>query len=333
MKKLNFRSVSNQSGFTLIEILIAIFLLAFVSIGIVSVTSDSQRTKDRTIDKDRDNLQIETALSRFEWDFSQIFSPLYYSQRLQIAGDPAQQTQEQQQQQQQITPEQQQVYEAVNNRYLQMETFAFSNQDGQPVPRFESTDKSSFEFFTSSNRRRIQNQKQSNYAWVKYTLVDSPPQKDDDVDPETAGLNLPKTGKSFARFIQADDPYNDKRIDTDKLKAQILLNNVESVEFQFWDPGRLKFDSNLMTIQGGMHLLRGVKLIISWYDKTGNKRTATKIFRPLWPAVVPQDSAQAGTTTGTTTTGTGTTTGTTTTGSDTGTTTGTTSGGTTTGGN
>ncbi len=300
MNKSNFRLVSNQTGFTLIEILIAIFLLAFVSIGIVSITSDSQQTKERTVEKDRDNLQIETALSRFEWDFSQIYSPLYFSQQLQLVGDPNGQ--------QQVTPEQQQVYEAIMNRYLQMETFAFSNQDGIPVPRFHSEDKSSFEFFTSSNRRKMQNQKQSNFAWVLYSLVDTPEsQNDDEVNPNAGQIT--KTGKSFARFIQADDPYGDKRIDKDKLKAQILLNNVESVEFQFWNPQTLKFETNLQTIQNGFHLLRGIKLIISWYDKAGIKRTATKIYRPLWPAVVPQDQqtnqAASGQSTGTATNGQG----------------------------
>lgn len=299
MNKSNYRLVSNQTGFTLIEILIAIFLLAFVSLGIVSITSDSQQTKERTINKDRDNLQIETALSRFEWDFSQIYSPLYFSQRLQLMGDPNGQ--------QQVTPEQQQVYEAINNRYIQMETFAFSNKDGVPVPRFHSEDKTSFEFFTTSNRRKIQNQKQSNYAWVLYKLVDTPVSQNDDEDDAQAanGGQITKTGKSFARFIQADDPYGDKRIDTDKLKAQILLNNVESVEFQFWNPSTLKFETNLQTIQGGLHLLRGVKLIISWYDKAGLKRSATKIFRPLWPSVVPQDqqTSATGQTAGSTTAG------------------------------
>ncbi len=303
MNKSNSKLVSNQSGFTLIEILIAVFLLAFVSLGIVSVTNDSVLTKERTVNKDRDNLQIETALSRFEWDFSQIYSPLYYSQRMQLVGDP--------EKGQQVTPEQQQIYEAVSNRYIQMETFAFSNQDGVPVPRFYSPEKSTFEFFTTSNRRKVQNQKQSNFAWVRYALVDSPAEEEGDAVPETAGVeNITKTGKSFARFIQANDPYGDKRIDPDKLKAQILLTNVESVEFQFWDPSRLKFETNLQTIQGGFHLLRGVKLIISWYDKAGIKRTQTKIFRPLWPSVAPKDPVptQTGTSTGTTTTGQGTTT-------------------------
>lgn len=296
MNKSNFRLVSNQTGFTLIEILIAIFLLAFVSLGIVSITSDSQLTKERTINKDRDNLQIETALSRFEWDFSQIYSPLYFSQRLQLAGDPNGQ--------QQVTPEQQQLFEAVNNRYIQMETFAFSNKDGVPVPRFYSPDKTTFEFFTTSNRRKIQNQKQSNFAWVLYTLVDTPAElKGDDDDTDTAGVSITKTGKSFARYIQADNPYSDKRIETDKLKAQILLTNVESVEFQFWNPSTLKFETNLQVVQGGFHLLRGVKLTLAWYDKAGIKRTATKIFRPLWPSVTPQDpqTNQTGQTTGQTT--------------------------------
>jgi hypothetical protein len=191
---------------------------------------------------------------------------------------------------------------------MQMETFAFSNQDGVPVPRFHSPEKTTFEFFTSSNRRKIQNQKQSNYAWVLYTIVDTPADNNEDDTSGTVNTqNITKTGKSFARFIQSDNPYGDKRIETDKLKAQILLTNVESVEFQFWNPSTLKFETNLQTVQGGMHLLRGVKLILAWYDKEGIKRTATKIFRPLWPSVVPQDPQQnqTGGTNGTTTQGQG----------------------------
>jgi prepilin-type N-terminal cleavage/methylation domain-containing protein len=72
-------SVSNDRGFTLIEVLIAILLLSFITIGVVTITENAMNTKDRTTQLNEDNLQIETAMSRFEWDFSQIYSPLYFS--------------------------------------------------------------------------------------------------------------------------------------------------------------------------------------------------------------------------------------------------------------
>src|SRR5690606_15709908 len=78
----------SEQGLTLLEIMIAIVLLAFVMFGVVAITENSQNTKDRTVQTDRDNLQIETAMARLEWDFSQIWSPLYYSQKFAGNLDP-----------------------------------------------------------------------------------------------------------------------------------------------------------------------------------------------------------------------------------------------------
>jgi len=50
--------------------MISIVLLSFVMLGVVAIIDNSQNTKDRTVQSDRDNLQIETAMARMEWDFS-----------------------------------------------------------------------------------------------------------------------------------------------------------------------------------------------------------------------------------------------------------------------
>lgn len=312
MKKFSSTSVFNhrvlsQRGFTLIEILIAITLLAFITIGVVSITQNAADTMDRTTEINKNNLQIETALARFEWDFSQIYSPLYFSAPLNLgSADPYgnsidadldgrdDRTGKQITQTAQLTPELQEYYQRLSQRFEQNQHFSAVSKEGLPIPRFYSEDKSVFEFFTSSNRRKIENTKQSHFAWVRYSLGEPLP---DDPNEEKIP-NLPPSLKTLVRYYFPDDPYTDKRLDPEdeRVKAAVLLENVESLEFQFWNMQSRKWETSLRSIPGGENMLRGVKLIISWYDSTGNKRTAQRIYRNHWPMEVPQD--QTTTTTG-----------------------------------
>lgn len=298
----DFNPDHSQSGFTLIEILIAITILSFMTMGVVSITQNAADTMERTTILNKNNLQIETALSRFEWDFSQIYSPLYFSAVMNLgsadqygngdnngdglndttgaavaAATP-------------VSPQLQEYYQRLIQRFEQNQHFSSVSREGLPVPRFYSPEKNSFEFFTSSNRRKMQNTRQSHFAWVKYTLGEAINRPDEEKNPA-----IPQSLKTFVRYFTADDPYDDKRIDVESqtVKGSVLLENVESLEFTFWDMKTRKWESNLRTIQGGENALRGVKLAITWYDSTGFKRTATRIYRNHWPMVVPQDTMAA----------------------------------------
>lgn len=317
MKKYNSTSASNQSGFTLLEILIAITLLAFITIGVVDITDNAVATKERTTEINSNNLQIETAMSRFEWDFSQIYSPLYFSTVMNlnqnatnigndggvnaggdqggevagvVAGATAGATAGAQGGA--ISPMLQQYYEQLVQRFERNEHFSAVSKEGYPIPRFYSPEKNVFEFFTSSNRRKLENQKQSHFAWVRYALAE---QQDLPAgDEEKENPNIPKSLKSFVRYFTSDDPYSDKRInieDAERVKGAVLLRNVESLEFQFWDYQRRKWETSLRTIAQGESLIRGVRILITWYDSFGNKRSTSRIFRNHWPMVVPQDQA------------------------------------------
>jgi len=301
MKESSSISVFNNRGFTLIEILIAITLLAFITLGVVSVTENAFRTKDRTTEINKNNLQIETAMSRFEWDFSQLYSPLFFSTVFKTTQNkPAinnttnnnipnnNSTVPPDANNVQIDPALQDYYQQILTRFERNEHFISITQDGMPIPRFYAPEKTIFEFFTTSNRRKRENTKQSHFAWVLYTLSESE-QKVDAVENE----NIPKGLKTLVRYFTADDPYHDKRINLDdhRIKGTILLENVESLEFQFWDYARKKWETNLKTVQGGESLLRGVKIILSWYDSSGIKRTSERIFRNHWPVFVPEDSS------------------------------------------
>lgn len=314
-------SVSNERGFTLLEILIAITLLAFISLGVVNVTENAVMTMERTTDVNENNLQIETAMSRLEWDLSQIYSPLYFSTVMNMnpsanAGGTNGETTRSEETTgtaqngtpPQVNPYLQQYYEQLVQRFERNEHFKAVSLEGLPIPRFYAPEKTTFEFFTSSNRRKIENQKQSHFAWVRYSLTDQTQTQEEEENPQ-----IPKSLKSLVRYFKADDPYSDERIDiedVERIKPAVLLRNVESLEFQYWDYQRRKWETSLRTIQDGESVIRGVKVLITWYDSFGNKRSTSRIFRTHWPMVTPQDQPAA--TTGTNATGTtnnGTTTG------------------------
>lgn len=307
MNEYNSTSASNESGFTLLEILIAIALLAFISLGVVNITENAIQTKERTTDVNENNLQIETAMSRFEWDFSQIYSPLYFStimnfqnnnQMNQTGGDTSgtqSGIQAGMQDGAQATDPNllqnnvylQQYYEQLVQRFERNEHFMAVSQEGLPIPRFYAPEKNIIEFFTSSNRRKVENQKQSHFAWVRYALANQ-----DQTEAEEQNPNIPKSLKSLVRYFSADDPYSEKRLnieDYDRVKGAVLLRNVENLEFQYWDFQKRKWETSLRTIQNGESVIRGIRVLITWYDSFGNKRSASRIFRTHWPMVTPQD--------------------------------------------
>ncbi|MBL7666177.1 MAG: prepilin-type N-terminal cleavage/methylation domain-containing protein [Bacteriovoracaceae bacterium] len=265
-----FSSKNKAQGFTLLEVLIAITLLSFVMITVVSVTTDSTNLKDRIIGEDRENLQIETAMARLEWDFSQIYSPLYFSRRYQkpfvAQGQDSSATDA--------------ASAAINARFNGNERFAFPNQDGLPVPKFEAPDKSTFIFFTTSNRRKRVNAKESNFAWVKYTLEAPTGESEDGTESK---------GDDLVRYFMTTDPFNGEAIDFTKIKAHVLLNNVKKLEFLYWDPARKQFSDSLSVIKDGQHLIRGLQVKITWIDANDVEREEIKILRPLFPFFVPED--------------------------------------------
>jgi len=309
MKKSSSTSAFNltrlsEAGFTLIEILIAITLLAFITLGVVNITENAALTMERTTAINENNLMAETAFSRFDWDFSQIYSPLFFSTIMTLnplasnagnTGNPQNGQVPGQQPAGQISPELAAYHEQLLNRFQNNEHFMGVSQEGLPIPKYYFTDKSTFEFFTTSNRRKVQNVKQSHFAWVRYALA--PQEEDPDEEkPENPGAaSVPKNLRSLIRYFYPDDPYDDKRIDPDSdlVKGAVLLRNVESLEFQFWNLDTRKWETSLSTIKNGQSLLRGVRMLITWYDNNGVKRTADRIYRNPWPLVAPTDQPAA----------------------------------------
>jgi hypothetical protein len=256
-----FRS---EKGLTLIEIMISIVLLAFVMLGVVAIIDNSQNAKDRTLLINNDNMQIEMAINRMEWDFAQIWSPLYFSQRFMGNLDGAQ------------IP----GIEEIKFLYEGHPRFSGPSQDGIPIPVFRLNGKDDLIFMTNSNRRRIENQKQSHFSWVRYFISD---QRIMD------GAGEGRDTKALTRQIFSDDPWAKEDFALDSTRSTSLLNDVTKLEFQFYNPGTRKWETNLRSIRDGESVIRGIKMLIVWNDSNGNEREMTRFFRPHYPPVTIMD--------------------------------------------
>lgn len=290
--------LASNKGFTLLEILIAITLLAFITLAVVNITENAAQTKERTTVINESNLQIETALSRFEWDFSQIYSPLYFSSpyvagNQDLDGDGRNDKTGEAISVNSNTDQLNEYHQMLRVRFENNQHFSGISKEGLPIPRFHSPEKSTFEFFTASNRRKMVNVKQSHFNWVKYTLGPAIEKKND----EEKNPNIPQSLKTLVRYALPDDAYSPELISQDdsRVISAVLLENVEDLEFQFWDYKRKKWETSLRTIEGGQNQIRGVKLKITWYDSFGEKRITQKIYRNLWPMVAPIDQPMSAT--------------------------------------
>lgn len=284
------KKIKNQNGFTLIEVLIAITILSFIMISVVSITGSSQATKDRVINEDKELLQIETAFSRFEWDFSQIYSPLYFSHEMQKENMDNEES---------II-----AMERLFELFRANVSFPKPSYDGLPIPEFTFEDKNSFAFFTTSNRRKLKNIKQSHFAWVQYSLENNKKTTNaDETEPRASGV--------LVRKFQANDIFNPDGVKWADLKSQVLLRNVESLKFEFWNFDTRKWVDNIQVIPNGRFIVHGVKITLEWMTPEETKQKYIRIYRPLFPRFTPENmyelakKTQATTNTSTTTTNTG----------------------------
>ncbi|MBF0363112.1 MAG: hypothetical protein HQK49_18975 [Oligoflexia bacterium] len=256
----------NNKGLSLIEILIAATILAFVSFGIVQITDNSFKTKDRIIGEDREFLQVETAMSRLQEDIVQIYSPLYFA----VKAPPA--------------PLEIEAF----SRYEGSANFSSTTTLGHPIPIYQNPDKSTFEFFTFSNRRRSEGVKQSTYAWVKYSLRSKEARSS--VGSNSNNSNNEIANKSskvlydLVRSYTPDDPFSLEKRDWEKLKVKqfVLLPNVASFEFSFWDEVKKKFVENLNELSKD-YVIRAVKVKFTWVGKGAVEYNDERIFKSIWP--------------------------------------------------
>jgi prepilin-type N-terminal cleavage/methylation domain-containing protein len=252
----SFKYLKQIKGFTLIEVLIAITVLSFLMANIYTMVDNATRTKEDVTVEDRDILLVQAAFERFSVDFSQIYSPLYYSAKAKatISNDGDSRTE----------PEEE-------SSYIGSERFPSITVNNHLVPTLANDEKTELIFMTSSNRRVLENTKQSRYSWIRYSIRSSK------TEPRNSEGAL-----ELVRAVSSTSPYS-KDFNWDKVKEYVLLGNISDFAFEFWNPDREKFVDSLKLMDKHKETPRLVKMKLTWVDKNNTKYEQERSFRILWP--------------------------------------------------
>ncbi len=258
IKALLYDGQKNESGFTLIEILIAIVVLALMMVSIYTIINNSTTTKDVIVREDQSYLQVQTALARFELDFSSFTTPLFYTQAKAVSNS---------------------VDDVGNDPYsgaqpfVPSENFVATTEQGEIIPAFQMPDNNTIIFFTSSHYRRVENAKQSRYSWVRYTLRDSTREDENGEKIE---------GKEWVRSTVVEDIYRGE-FDWSNEREFILLDHIKEFSWGFWDKEREKFVENIRELSNPKLPPRLVQISLTWIAPDKTELNFTRTFRPLYP--------------------------------------------------
>jgi prepilin-type N-terminal cleavage/methylation domain-containing protein len=250
---INFNGQSkleNSAGFTLLEVLIAILILAFISLSAYKMIDENTTAKDKITTEDRDYMQTLTALTRIESDFNEFYTPLFSDSRV-LPGTPG-------------AP-----YQDTATTYNG--NFEGNTKNGIPIPLVSSEDKSSLIFLTTVNRRRIAGSKESNFVWVKYFLK-----------PTEAEEEKKQGGYDLIRQSISLDPFRPTPNWSD-VREQLILSNLKSFEFQYYDERSKRYVGSLSDLNENKNLLRSIKVIFIWINEDKNEFKFEKNFRVLTP--------------------------------------------------
>ena len=257
MEPSEFQSpLKNNTGFTLFEVMVAITILAFISFSTYKMIDSNTDTKDRVIKEDAQTIQTLTAIGRLDSDFSQMVNPLFSRGRLAPSAS------------------------ATSDAYADSTSkvngsFDGKADNGELIPQFKSEDKSTIQFFTQANRRKMTDSKESRFAWVKYSLSNMEPDPDNP-DKNVSGLY------NLVRQIISTDIYN-PTLDWDEAKNQLVMERIKSLEFSFWDERTKKFTDSLQELNENKNKIRSLKVVIVWMDNDNNEQKIEKIFRVMFP--------------------------------------------------
>lgn len=247
----------STKGFTLIEVMISITILSFISYATFKMVNSNTDTKDRIVKEDRQTVQSLTAIGRLDSDITQMYNPLYSSSKFVPTASSSGSD----------------IY--ADNNSNANGAFEGKTSSGALIPQFKSEDKSTLVFLTQANRRKMADTKESRFAWVKYSVRSMEPDPDNP-DDKTAGLY------ELARQTITTDIFNPTQ-DWSKPKFQVVMERIKTLEFSFWDERAKKYTTSLQELNENKNLIRSLRVNIVWIDDDNNEQKIEKSFRVLYP--------------------------------------------------
>ncbi len=251
--------ITKQQGFSLLEVLIGITLLALLMIGVYSIIDNNSRTRDKITFEDRRLVEVEMALSRIDTDFSQVFTPAYFSAKIlkiENANEPY-------------------PTNESEDPFVPSENFSYLTESGLPAVKFATPDKGSFVLFTFSNKRKFEDSKESNLKWIKYSFTDRVP--------EGMTLNRHPEANYFLERREVNENIYAPNIEFEKVRPQILLKNIKSFEITYYDKVKKKYFSTLDELGEEKVRPQGIKISIKWLDANNFEQISERVYRVLWP--------------------------------------------------
>lgn len=250
--------LNSRSAFSLIEILISITLLSILTVGITSLiaTAGNKYTMLTKLYKAKSKPLDVFAL--FDWDFSQIYSPLYIEEWLD-RGKAFSSTKSEKKSSSLIENKvQMTLLQESKDLRSNLKNFIRRTLSGYLVPNIFGIENSKIIFFTESHRPRGLKDKQSFFQWVYYEC---------------------KENKIIRKTI-VDNVYTQNSLDFENVKEQVLLDGLEQCEIFFWHVGEKKFLKAENLVPPNAFVLRAVKLSLK-YENT----IYEKIFMPIWERI------------------------------------------------
>lgn len=248
----------HSAGFTLIEILIAIAILSFMALGVFNIVSQSSDTAEKVTLEDQEFVQIVGALKKIDRDFSSIYSPLYFSPPMGVA--------------QRIDRDDYNKRPdelPSNQKYKEHDLYDGTTEDGHPIPAIFYEKNTEIIFFTSAHKRKYENEKESNFSWVRYFVASNP---------DDAELNI------LYRQEIAENIY-DRELDWSNTPAFALLGNIAKIDFFFWDSKKKEWSDSIS--EESKYLGKAIKIQLIWIDQNRSENLVNKTYRILWPEFDP----------------------------------------------
>lgn len=207
---MNSRSANNR-GFTLIEVVIAIALMAFISIGVFQALNSTYRTRD-TLQSEGDFYSaIRVAMSILESDIAQIFSPEQMIPK-KNAGLPAGTGQQ---------PNEGDV--PTEDRWW---TYwgPMSHKNGIRLSRFFGTANSLF-FVSASHLRVYRNSPESELARISYEIKKDDKVPDDEPWAKGTSVLIKTSNTNVFDFENDEDTFT---------RTYPLLTGLKSLVFRYY---------------------------------------------------------------------------------------------------
>lgn len=249
-----YPAINNQSGFSLLEVMIAILILAFITFSTYQLVNTNTETKTKVVKEDREIVQTLAAMGRIESDFSQLYTPLFSNSKMAPSAASSD------------------VYADVP---VANGSFDGKSKDGNLIPLIKSEDKSNLLFLTQANRRKVADSKESRFTWIKYSIRSMQP------DPENPDDKVSGLYEVIRQTIPTD--IFNTTLDWEAQRPQVLIDRVKSFEFSFWDERTKKFATSLSELNENKNLLRSIKVELVWIDENQNEQKIVKTYRVLAP--------------------------------------------------